>query len=118
MQYILVLGVASMLVIGQSLWKFGIMHAQTDGDMLKKLLALAFNPAILLGCVVYLVATVLYMYTIGRYAYGVSYAMIVSFSLIFATIAANVVFREKISILNIVGIFVILLGVSLVLAKR
>lgn len=107
-----------MLVTGQSLWKYGVMHADlVNGDLLRKVLAVAFNPAILLGCFVYVIATVLYIYTIGKYEYAISYAMIVAFSLIFATIVASSVFHEKLSLVNLLGMFILLIGVALLLKR-
>jgi drug/metabolite transporter (DMT)-like permease len=118
MQYLLVIGVALMLVTGQSLWKYGVMHVDlVSGDLMRKVLALAFSPAILLGCFVYVIATVLYIYTIGKYEYAVSYAMIVTFSLIFATIVASSVFHEKLSPINLLGMLVLLIGVALLLKR-
>lgn len=117
MQYILAVGVALMLVAGQSLWKVGIMQMSGDGSLMQKLLSLAFSPAIVGGCFIYVIATLLYMYTIGRYEYSTSYAMIVSASLIIATITAGIIFHEKISLINILGVAIILCGVLLVLKR-
>ena len=120
LQYILALVVALMLVAGQSLWKHGVtvMHIDKHAALLKKLLVVGLNPYILLGLVIYGVATVLYIYVIGRFAYGSSYALIVSLSLIFASASAMVLFNEKLSAVNLCGVVVILLGVFLVLFKR
>ncbi|HWZ65805.1 MAG TPA: EamA family transporter [Patescibacteria group bacterium] len=117
MQYILAVSVALMLVAGQSLWKIGIMQMPGSGSLAQKLTAVALSPAILGGCFIYLIATLLYMYTIGKYEYSTSYAMIVSASLIIATIAASIIFHEKISPINILGVAIILCGVLLVLKR-
>lgn len=108
-----------MLIVGQTLWKYGVMHMQIEqhATLVKKALAIGFNPYILLGCVVYVIATVFYIYTIGKYAYGTSYAMIVALSLIFATTVAATFFQEKITPINVAGVIVMLIGVFLVLKR-
>ena len=54
---------------------------------------------------------------IGKYAYGSSYALIVSLSLIFASLMAALFFNEKLSGVNIVGLVVVLVGIFLVLKR-
>lgn len=118
MQYALVLGVAFTLVVGQALWKIGVGQVNLDyGSLARKIMVLALNPAIIAGCIVYVVATLLFMYTIGKYAYGVSYAMIVSFSLIIASAVAALAFHERLSWLNALGVIVILAGVWLLVRR-
>lgn len=118
MQYILIIIVASCLVAGQSLWKvgFGALQSGHTG-LLHKAVAILTQPQILLGLVIYGFATVLYIYVIGKYEYGVSYALIVSLSLIGATVVAQQYFGEKIGPINYLGVGIVLVGVALILKK-
>lgn len=119
MQYLLALVVSVMLVTGQSLWKHGVgaLYIDQHASFFKKAVIVGFNPYILLGCLVYALATVLYIYVIGRYEYAVSYAIIVSLSLVFASTAAVALFHEKLGFVNIVGMVIIIFGIFLVLKR-
>lgn len=94
-------------------------HMQIDPHalLIKKALIVATNPYILGGGLIYIVATVLYMYVISYYEYATSYAVIVGLSLIIAVIVASLVFNEKISLINLIGFVVIIAGIFLVLKK-
>jgi multidrug transporter EmrE-like cation transporter len=120
MQILLYFVVASLIVIGQGLWKFGIDKMALDSannDLLGNLLALITQPFIILGLLIYGVATILYMYVLGKYQYGASYAAIVSLSLIFATATSVFFFHERFKLINALGIILIVLGITLVLKK-
>ncbi|MCA9313415.1 hypothetical protein KDA08_03800 [Candidatus Saccharibacteria bacterium] len=122
MQIILSIIVGGLLVLGQSLWKFAIAGSMDSGKAgllttLKNPLGLLTQPLFLLGCVIYVIATVFYMYVISKYNYGVSYAMIVGCSTIFATTASTMIFHEKLNTINYVGVMVIILGIILVVKK-
>ncbi len=121
MQIILYLSVAALLVLGQSFWKLGITQLQPQltgqTQLVKKLFALFINPYVIAGFVVYIFATALYMYVLSKYQYGVSYVVIVSLSIVFATIIAMVLFKEQIRLINAVGLAIIIAGVILVAKK-
>ena len=82
-----------------------------------KLWAIATNLPIVAGVVIYAAATLLYMYVISKFKYGTSYTMIVSFSLIGATVMSTLFFDERMLRVNFVGIAVVMVGVFLVLQK-
>lgn len=122
MQIILSIIVGGLLVLGQSLWKFSIGGSMDSGKVgmlstLKNPLSLLTQPFFLLGCVIYAIATLFYMYVISKYNYGVSYAMIVGCSTIFATTASTVLFHEKLNTVNYIGVVVIVFGIILVVKK-
>ncbi len=114
-QLLLTLIVALSIVTGQTLWKIGMGQVLEHAG--SKLWAIATNVPIIVGLIIYAVATLLYMYVISKFKYGTSYAMIVSFSLIGATIMSVLFFDEKLLRINMIGIVVVIVGVVLVLQK-
>jgi len=124
MQIILSVVVGFLLVVGQALWKASmstneiVINRPVSLEALAKTAAvILLQPLFILGCMVYLLATMLYVYVISKYNYGVSYAMIVACSTIFATLLSALIFKEKIYTLNIIGIVIIVLGIILVVRK-
>lgn len=124
MQILMTVSVGFMLVLGQSLWKFAtntataaLIKNPTPTSFFNSALAVALQPAFIVGCFIYAAATILYIYVISKYNYGVTYAMIVGCSTIFATTISAVIFKEKIYPLNLLGILIIIIGISLVVKK-
>lgn len=122
MQIILSIIVGGLLVLGQSLWKLAIGGSLNSEkaqalSTLKNPFSLLTQPFFLLGCVIYAVATLFYMYVISKYNYGVSYAMIVGCSTVFATTASTVLFHEKLHTINYIGVLVIVVGIILVVKR-
>lgn len=79
--------------------------------------ALLSQPYFWLGCIIYAVATALYIYVISKYSYGISYAIIVGYSAVLATVVSTRFFHESIRPVNYLGVMVILLGILLVVKK-
>ena len=121
MQLILSLSVGVLLVAGQAMWKFAMGNVlKTGGDfslLLRSPLQILLNPVFLLGCIIYAAATVLYMYVISKYNYGISYAMIVACSTILASLVANLLFKEQFTIINIAGLALVVSGIALLVKK-
>lgn len=121
MTYVLSGIVALMLVAGQLLWKLGI--ERTEGGLSSSLLmsrevfSFIFSPFILGGFAVYILATVLYMYLLGRYDYSVIQSLVIPLSLIFAYIVAGLFFKERILTINIIGVAIIVVGVILAVKR-
>jgi drug/metabolite transporter (DMT)-like permease len=121
MQLLLSFVVGVLLVTGQALWKLAMGGAlKAGGDfsaILRSPLQILLNPVFLLGCMIYIVATVLYMYVISKYNYGISYAMIVACSTILASVLANTLFKEQLTLVNVAGLLLVVGGVALLVRK-
>ncbi len=113
--------VGLMLVVGQSLWRFAITRVGGEeinyAAILRSPAQLALHPLFILGCITYIFATILYMYVISRFNYGTSYAIIVACSTIFASLASLYLFKERMSVVNVVGLGVVILGIFLLVKK-
>lgn len=107
-----------MIVIGQVLWKIGVEKSDlvTSGGSIfsMQLLKLLISPYILGGLISYGVATLMYMILLSKYEYTNLQAVVVSASLAATFLAASLLFSEKISAYNLLGLGFLLIGVLLI----
>ncbi len=118
MQYIIAVTLAALLVAGQACWRVAsASHAALfagHGITFSKVLGFVFSPLTLLGTVLYVVATVMYMFLLSRYHFSTIQGMLVALSLIFSVLIAVVFFHERLSMVNIAGMVLLLVGIWLV----
>ena len=93
--------------IGQLEFKRGADNLQFD---LKMLLT---NHHIILGVVVYSISTILYLYALNKEQLSIIYP-IAATSYIWTTIFSKILLKETVGITSVIGIFFILLGVTLI----
>ncbi len=121
MQLVLSLLVGVLLVAGQAMWKLAMGAVLKEGGdfaaLLHSPLQILLSPVFILGCVIYAVATVLYMYVISKYNYGISYAMIVACSTILASLIASLLFKEHLTMTNVAGLALVVVGITLLVKK-
>ena len=117
MFYLLGILVAIQLVVGQALWKIGTQQAEFilsyDYIASGKILKFIFLPATLIGMIVYASATLMYMGVLSKYPYSAAQGLILPASLIFAFIVARVFFHDRISLINLVGLVILIIGIWL-----
>ncbi|MBW4061663.1 hypothetical protein HJC99_03795 [Candidatus Saccharibacteria bacterium] len=117
MLYIIGILVAFLLVCGQALWKVGVQHAHlelTAGYLFsKQVFSLIFSPYIIGGAVIYAFATLMYLGLLAKYQYSTVQGLVVPVSLISAFLLARVVFNERLSVVNYVGLGVLVVGILL-----
>ena len=111
MNYLLIFINIVLLVSGQTLWKVGIAHVQIKG--LKSVLLAMFSPWVIAGIVLYVIATVVWIYLLSKMPLSLLYPL-QSLAYVMAVVVAIFVFKEHVSILRWVGVAVILLGAALV----
>lgn len=118
MIYLLGVLIAAMIVTGQVLWKTGIDKSgfifEGSNIFSLQLVKTLFSPYILLGVLSYGVATILYMALLSKYEYTSLQAVVVSSSLVATFIASSLIFSEKISSYNLLGLCFLLVGVVLI----
>ncbi len=112
--------VALLLVVGQALWKGAVsdvekLHAElfTLGgieDLLR-------SPKLYLGMFTYAVATVGYIYLLSKFKYFQVQSIVVGGSLVLTLMVASVIFHEHITLVNVVGMTLILCGAILVISQ-
>jgi drug/metabolite transporter (DMT)-like permease len=119
--YLESLFVAAQLVIGQSLWKVGVTKyhfvVSKEFFLSKDFLRFFFSWQVLTGLVVYAFATLFYMALLSKYEYSIVQTLVTSLALITAYVIASFFFHEKISLLNLFGLALIIIGISLAVKR-
>lgn len=101
-----------LLVGGQTLWKIGIdRHGPMHG--FGGLLMTMFSPWVIAGIVLYVVATVVWIYLLSKLPLSLLYPL-QSLAYIAAVVVAIFVFKEQVSVMRWIGVAIILLGVGFV----
>jgi len=111
---IMILTPITIGVVGQLLLKVGMQNIGTynliDKGILLQYIKIYLNPHVFMGLVCYFLSTVFWLYLISRVPLSFAYPML-SISYIMVALAAVFLFGEKVSVINWIGIFVIMLGV-------
>lgn len=121
MQYLFTLLFATLLVIAQSSWKvFVDRHKElfSDGIQITKLIPALFSFYFLVGLIIYVVATLLYMYMLSRYSFSMVQGLAIPLTLIFSMVVAVVFFGDRLTVINITGIALIALGIVLLVLNH
>ncbi|MGE7986539.1 hypothetical protein [Lysinibacillus fusiformis] len=100
-----------LLVIGQTMWKIGAEKIEISG--FKTIINVILSPWIIGGGVLYVIATVIWLYLLSKLPLSLIYPL-QSVAYIIALFVALFVFKEVIPITRWVGVAVILFGVYLV----
>jgi drug/metabolite transporter (DMT)-like permease len=110
--FLLILSNTCILVIGQFLWKYGMMKTTFPLNPLS-MIKLLFSPFIFSGLVMYGVATILWLFILSRVPLSIAYP-VQSIAYVLAVFGAYFVFHEPLSPAKIIGVILIILGVSLI----
>lgn len=100
-----------LLVTGQTLWKIGAGKIEFSG--LKAMVNMALSPWIVIGGILYVIATVIWIYLLSKLPLSLLYPL-QSVAYILGLLVAYFLFKEIIPITRWIGVLVILLGVYLV----
>ncbi|MCL6445331.1 MAG: EamA family transporter [Alicyclobacillus sp.] len=111
MIYVVIFLNVCLLVTGQVLFKWGL--EAVGGVSVANLAALMLNPWILLGLVLYVVATVLWFYVLSKVSLSLAYPL-QSLSYVLGQFASRFVLHESVPWTRWAGVCVILLGVAIV----
>lgn len=103
-----------LLVAGQTLWKYGLQSR--DLTNLKSVLIAMFSPWVIAGIVLYVVATVIWIYLLNKLSLSLLYPL-QSLAYVAAIFVSIFLFHEHVPPLRWVGVAIILVGVSLVAVK-
>lgn len=105
----------ALLVIGQTLWKYGLSGGNLSlkiNDIMK----LFTNPYILAGICVYMVATIVWFYILSRAELSMVYPL-QSLCYVVAAVVAMLFFKEHIPYTRWFGITLIIVGAYFVSIK-
>ncbi|PUB05907.1 EamA family transporter [Paenisporosarcina sp. OV554] len=111
--YLLILLNTMILVSGQFLWKFGMMNKENSFSSLGEIIKLMFSPYIVTGLTMYGFATILWLFILTRVPLSVAYPL-QSLAYVFAVFGAFFIFNEPLSFMKIVGVLMIIIGVSFI----
>ncbi|MDI6603665.1 MAG: EamA family transporter [Thermoanaerobacteraceae bacterium] len=106
MIYFLVAVNVVLLVSGQILWKIGIENA----DGLKEVIMSLFSPYVILGIILYGIATVIWLYVLSKGKFSIVYPL-QSTAYILGVFAAWLIFKEYIPFTRWIGIAFIFIGI-------
>ncbi len=115
MNYLLLFINIIMLVSGQVLWKIGVskMHLELSP---KGIIEAILNPYILGGGIVYVFATVIWLYLLSRAELSKIYPL-QSLCYIFGAVAGVIFFKECFTLNKAFGLILILAGAGLIVSK-
>ncbi|HJQ09263.1 MAG TPA: hypothetical protein VJ836_07330 [Candidatus Saccharimonadales bacterium] len=116
MQYLFSIVFALLLVLAQSCWKLSVdAHKGVfDGTItIAKAIGFVFSPLTIFGVVVYVVATVCYMFMLSKYQFSMIQATAIPLSLIFSVMVATIFFHDHLTLVNLCGIALIAAGLVL-----
>ena len=115
MNYLLLFINIIMLVSGQVLWKIGVskMHLELSP---KGIIEAILNPYILGGGIVYVFATITWLYLLSRSELSKIYPL-QSLCYIFGAVAGVVFFKECFTLNKAFGLIFILVGAGLIVSK-
>lgn len=114
--YLLVPLMAGLLVSAQAMWGIAIKHNNLiSGGLAQSLVNLITSPRIWLGAILYGLATLVYFMMLSRGKFFVIQISMAGVATILSTILASVIFGESISPSNILGMFLVILGLFFVM---
>lgn len=111
--YLLILINTMILVSGQFLWKFGMTGKEDSFTSVGAIIKLMLSPYIVTGLTMYGFATVLWLFILTRVPLSVAYP-IQSLAYVFAVFGAYFIFNEPLSLMKILGVLMIMIGVSFI----
>lgn len=103
--------VSILIVTGQVLWKLEIGTSIINLDNLFKKIR---SPLFIIGVIVYIFATVIWLYTMSKYNYHYIYPLMIGLSLILTLLASHFIFQETISWTSLLGVLVICFGIIMI----
>jgi len=102
-----------ILVSGQFLWKIGMTNRSVSFDSIGAITRVLISPFILSGLVLYGMATILWLFILTKVPLSVAYP-IQSIAYILAVFGAYFFFQEEITLWKVIGVILIMAGVSFI----
>jgi drug/metabolite transporter (DMT)-like permease len=112
--YVVLLFNILLLVTGQTVWKIGL--DRSGGLRLDNLLSVLFSPLILLGILIYGIATLLWLYVLSRLPISLAYPL-QSIAYVLALLIAFFFFKESVPLNRWIGAAIILGGITVLSLK-
>ena len=120
MIYILALLISTCLIAGQSLWGSAVKQIAPLGsnvgtvDLISKLIQ---SPKLWLGALFYIVGTFFYFLLLSKAKFFSIQITMTGLAIIFSVLISYFFFKEAVTLPNLVGIILVLIGIFLVMLK-
>ncbi len=119
---VLIVVAAGMTVAGNLMMREGVVRAGgvslQMSTLVAELLKLMRQPMLVVGVLLYGLASVVWFRVISTENLNSSYPLLVSITFLFVTLGATVFFREPLGLQKVLGIIAILIGIALIATVR
>lgn len=107
---------ALMLVTAQAFWRsfVGQSKSPLDGSITQILSRFVTSPKVWAGAVLYIIATVIYFILLSKYKFFAVQTVMAGLAIIASTLLSYILFHDKITVLNMLGIVLVISGITLV----
>jgi len=103
-----------LITLGQVLWKIAINRngglVNNNYTIIQNISNIFGSPYMILGLIIYAIATLFWMYLLGKYQYSYIYPLF-SMTYIFSFLFAAFLFGESIGATKIIGVGLIVIGI-------
>lgn len=107
---------ALLITSGQVLWKIALLKTKisfSSDITINKVINFIISPYMIMGIIIYLFATVFWIYLLSKFEYSKIYP-ILALAYVFALLFAYFIFDEKIGWYKIFGVFFIIFGIVII----
>jgi multidrug transporter EmrE-like cation transporter len=114
LNYLLLPFMASLLVIAQACWGSFVKNTKPfHGTATQIFVRFLTSPRIWSGAVLYVLALSVYFLMLSKFKFFVVQTVMAALAITFSCVLSVVLFHEKLSVLNILGIILIVAGITL-----
>lgn len=114
--YLLIPVLAILLVSAQAVWVSAIRNQHLiEGSARQIAINIISSSMIWMGALIYIFATLIYFVLLSRVKFFSVQISMMSISIIFSTFLAYFLLHEKISVINVLGMVIVLIGLYFVL---
>lgn len=118
LSYLLIPAIAAMLVLAQACWGSFIKETRPfDGSIGQAVGHLITGPRIWLGALLYIIATLVYFLALSKFRFFTIQIVVTALAILFSTVLSRLFFHETVTPVNIIGMVIVLSGLSLVLVR-
>lgn len=86
-------------------------------NMVSSIFSFAKNPYIILGLISYGISFIMWLFVLSKLKLGIAYPVAVSLNICLLTVASVLFFKETVTTLQVIGIFIIIAGLFLLVGR-
>ena len=110
--------VALLLVTAQAIWRSAVVNDKIfSGSLAAAIVNATTNPKMWLGGLLYVATTILYLFLFSKFKFFIVQISVTAMALIIATAVSHFIFHEEITIMNLAGLLLVMIGLGLVVQK-